>query len=247
MTATTDLVLDPTLKGQIVKAKSLKDVATAIDNFVPEVVTSQTVAEWPKPLVLTDEQRDALDAVPSVFGVVHPDAPKVLTDDEMVALYAERETVRAALEPLKGRDEVIKEIVRHHMDLVAEQNNVALPHDIVSKGEVVAFATPRDASGHYILASKGKPERASIPGSNKEWSREYRAGAVSFAFAEETLLDMLTGGEITRDQYLSMTREKRVFDETKALDALRKDPASYLPIFQRVANRAADSTSMFVR
>lgn len=246
-TVTTDLVIDQALKGTIAKASSLKDIAAALDVHVPAAPVYTNVAEWPSPLVLTDEQQDALAEIPAVFGAVHPAEPKILDADEMNTLYREREVLREVLEPLKGRDEVIKEIVRHHMDLVAEESNIAVPKDIVRSGSLVAEATPRDKAGHYILASKGNPERANIPGTNQAWSREYREGAVSFALAADDLLAMYEAGEITREAYLSMTRETRVFDEAKTMEAVRKDPETYLPILRRVAVRSDNGTSMFVR
>lgn len=244
---TTDLVIDQALKGTIAKASSLKDIAAALDVHVPAAPVYTNVATWPTPLTLTDDQRQALDAIPVVFGKVHPAEPKILDDEEMATLFDEREIVREALAPLQGRDEVIKEIIRHHMDLVAEERNIAVPKDIVRGGTLVSEATPRDKAGHYILASKGNPERANIPGTDQAWSREYREGGVSFALAADDLLAMYEAGKITRENYLAMTRETRVFDEAKTMEAVRKDPETYLPILKAVAVRSDNGTSMFVR
>lgn len=246
MTISTDLVLDARVKGEIQKAKSLNDVATILDvHALPVPVTTE--AEWPAPVEMTDASLDAIEALPRVFNKVHPAAPKILSDEDLVSLYEEREVLRTAMEPLSGRDEVIKEIVRHHMDLVALQDNRAVPRDKVVNGNVVAEASPRDTAGHFILASKGNPERANIPGTGQAWSREYRQGAVSYAHAAEDLLALYEAGDITREQYLAMTREQRVFDETKVMEAVRKDPETYLPILKKVAVRTSDGTSMFVR
>lgn len=248
MTNTTAaLVISAQLKGEIAKARSLKDVAFALDTIVPEVAPVTSSALYPKPVVITPEAQAAMDALPSVFGVVHPDSPKILSDDEMCALYQEREIVREALAPLSGRDEVIKEIVRHHMDLVAIESNVAVDRQIIRGGHVVADATPRDTKGHFILASKDRPEQCPIPHTNKAWSREFRSGSISFNFAAGDLLALYEAGDITREQYLNMTRETRVFDEGKTMECLRKDPETYLPIFTAVAQRSADSTSIAVR
>lgn len=245
MTISTDIVLDARVKGEITKAKSLKDVAEILDvHALPVAVTE---AEWPKQVTMTEAAKDAIEDLPRVFNRVVPDGPKVFTDDEMVALYEERETLRQAMEPLSGRDEVIKEMVRHHMDLVALEDNRAVPRDVVVNGNLVAQATPRDEKGHFILASKGNPERASIPGTGQAWSREYRQGAVSYANASSDLLALYEAGDITREQYLAMTREIRAFDETKVMEAVRKDPETYLPILKKVAVRTSDGTSMFVR
>jgi hypothetical protein len=246
-TVSTDLVIDQALKGTIARAGSLKDIAAALDVHVAPAPVFTNVATWPKPVTMTEEAKQAIDALPVVFNRVMPTEPKILDDKEMVDLFEEREILRDALAPLSARDEVIKEIVRHHMDLVAEQSNIAIPKDIVRNGQVIATATTRDSKGHYILASKGNPEQAEIPGTNQAWSREYKQGGVSFNFAAGDLLAMYEEGEITREQYLAMTRETRVFDEAKTMEAVRKDPETYLPIFQRVAVRSSESTSITVR
>lgn len=239
--ATTD-----SLRGVVAKAKNVAGVAEALGVHSAPLVR-KTEADWPKQIEMTPEAQAAIDALPSVFNQVAPEGPKILTDDELVALYGEREVLRAAMAPLSERDEVIKEIVRHHMDLVAEQANVAVPKDIVRDGQVIAPATPRDSNGHYVIASKGNPERVRIPQTNQAWSREYREGRVNFTDAATDLLDLYEAGEITREEYLAFTRETRVFDETKAMDALRKDPERYVPILARIARRSTDGTSLFVR
>jgi len=246
VTVTTDIVLDSRVKGEIKKAQSLKDVAAILDVHAEPVPVS-IEAEWPERVEMTEEAVQAIAALPEVFNKVHPDEPKILTDDEIVSLYEEREVLRAALEPLSGRDEVIKEIVRHHMDLAALEDNRAVVHDVVVNGNVIATATPRDTAGHFILASKGNPEQARIPGTNQAFIRQYREGAVSYSHAAEDLLALYEAGDITREQYLAMTRETRVFDEAKVMEAVRKDPATYLPILKKVAVRTSDGTSMYVR
>lgn len=239
--ATTD-----SLRGVVAKATSVAGVAEALGvHASPEV--RKTKADWPEQIEMTDEAKAALDALPSVFNQVAPDGPRVLTDEELVALYGEQQILRVAMTPLKERDDVIKEIVRHHMDLVAEEANLAVPKDIVRDGQVIAPASPRDAHGHYVIASKGKPERVRIPETNQAWSREYREGRINFADAATDLLDLYEAGQISREEYLAFTRETRVFDETKAMDALRKDPERYVPILARIARRGTDGTSLFVR
>jgi hypothetical protein len=58
---------------------------------------------------------------------------------------------------------------------------------------------------------------------------------------------MYEAGEITREAYLAMTKERRVFDEAKAFEALRKEPETYLPIIAAMGERSNPSTSLFVR
>jgi hypothetical protein len=104
--------------------------------------------------------------------------------------------------------------------------------------------TPRDLKGHYVVAAKGEPERLPIPGTNQAWSREFRSGSASVDGSR--LLDMYEAGDISREDYLSFTREMRVFDEEKALKAINDDPKR-LEILARLAVPGRPSTAMFVR
>jgi hypothetical protein len=245
MTTITDLATVD-LRSVVAAASKPSEVVEALGvHAEPAVVTTQ--AAWPEQVTLDDAAMKALAALPSVFNTVAPAEPKILDDEEITALYSEREVLRQVVEPIAKRDEVIKEIIRHHMDLAAEAENRAVPKQIVRGGHVVAEPTPRDDKGHYILASKGNPERVSIPGTNQAWSREYREGRLGFPEADERLLDMYEAGEITREQYLALTREKRVFDEGKAMEAMRKDPSTFVAIVSRLGRRSSAGTSLFVR
>lgn len=197
-----------------------------------------TVLAAPFPAVpeaadLTPEQKTALVDLSKVFNVVTPDKRRALTDAESTALYRERETLRAILEPLGNRDELIKEYVRNHLDVTAEKDKVADPVE-----------TERDAHGHYIVAALGKPERARIPGTDQAWSREYRSGTVTISGGD--LLDLYESGQITRETYLSFTREVRVFDEAKTTAAIVKDP-SLLDVLKLITKRNGAGTSVTTR
>src|SRR5690606_31457679 len=140
----------------------------------------------PAAVAMTDELREALERLPKLFGQAQVTEIRQLTETERRAHGEEQRGVEANLKPLK------------------------LAADAEGK---VSQDTEADRHGHYVSAAKGEPERVAIPGTEKEWSREYRAGAVSIE--GHRLLEMYEAGEIDRKTYLAMTRQVRVFDEHK--------------------------------
>jgi hypothetical protein len=250
MTSTTSTALVALIeKGKIAlrQGKSLKDVAIEIADPAPEHVVTAVAVPFPPvpaPLTITPEDKRALLDLPKVFGKVVVGERRTLAEDEITALRAEQEVLRQIENLMKGRDDAIKEYVRNHMDVDAEERGQAVPKDVVRGGKVIVEATPRDGSGHYILASKGNPVRVPIPGTNTEYSSEYRAGTVGI---NGSALDaLLESGEITREDYLAMTVERRVFDEDKAKKALLAKPER-LSILRKITTRSAAGTSLFVR
>lgn len=181
---------------------------------------------------MTEDLQQALTLLPKVFGGTQVTEIRQLTGSERAALYEEQQVIGVVLSAMKTRDEAIKETVRHHMDQVA-----------LATGQVTKD-TETDAHGHYVVASKQNPERVSIPGTDKEWSREYRAGKTEID--GDRLLDLYEAGEIDRKTYLAMTREVRVFDEAKAMAAMEKDP-SLLHVFRKLIKRGRPSLSLYVR
>ena len=234
------------LKGIVAKAKTPLDVVKAVQEIA---VTPHAVIEpaFPKFAEITDATKSAMLVLPEVVGEVRPTEPRVLEPEEIVTLFREQEAVRTVLTNLKSVDEDIKEVVRHHMDKQAEQDNRVIPKRIVRNGQVVAEATERDANGHYLLATKGNPERVVVEGTGMAYSNEYRESAAAISNASVELLDLYDRGEITREQYLALTKETRVYDETKVMAAMSKDPETYIPIIAAVTHKAAPSQSLFVR
>jgi hypothetical protein len=213
------------------KDATLASVVSAVLAVMPEVEAVVPVPKVPQPLVLDQETKEALSQVPAVFAAVQPETARVLTETEVASLYLEREVLRKVTDVLDGRDEAIKEYIRNHFDRIVEAEG---------KAESAAI----DAKGHYVVATKGNPERLPISGTNKAWSREYRAGKPSVN--GERLLEMYEAGEISREDYLAFTRETRVFDEDKAYAAIVAKPER-LEILANLAVPATESTSIFVR
>lgn len=215
-----------------VKMTDLAQILT--QGQAPEVPVTPPSA--PAEVVLTDEAKKALRHLPEVFAEVQPSERRALSETEVKQVWAEYDTLRTIVDLLGSRYEDLKEIVRNHMDVTAEANGAEWD------------STAKDPHGHYVLAAKGNPERCNIPGTNQAFSREYRAGRVSI---DASVLDeMHANGEISREAYLAMTRERRVLDEHKAMDAAANKPELREEILTAIAKMTkigAPGTSLFVR
>lgn len=200
----------------------------------------------PNPVIITDEEIAALARLKDVFAVVQPDERRALTAEENKALYDERDTLDKILGLLSTRREAIGTLVKHHMDVTAEEAGKAFP--VATDDEDGHHpATERDEHGNYILSAPKDPERNRIPQTNLDWSREYRKGKLTFSGS--VAKDMEEAGEISREAYLAMTRETRVFDENKAMLAAQKKDLQddVLKVIKRGTGFSAPGTSLFVR
>lgn len=209
-----------------------EDLSTILDTLTSTsyALTSKTknevVQAAPSSVKITGEVREALVLLPQVFGKTLVEDRRTMTNTEVSDAYTEFKTLRTIAATLKQREEVLKENVRIHMDVAAEQDGDATDR------------TPVDASGHYILPAPGDPVRLPVDGSNEEFSLEYRSGRKgTVSVSSEALLEAYESGQITRDQYLSLTREVRVFDEEKASQAILKD-TSLLQVVREATRRS---------
>lgn len=238
-------------RGRLILARekfTLADVQSAVLDPVNPHAADEYAQPFPKvpaPVALTDEVKGALARVADVFNSVEVAKRRALTPREITALYHEQETLRIIAKDLKARDEAIKELVRTHQDVIAEADGSARPAPLRDEsGNVAMHATPRVSSGHYLLASPDVPTLTSIPGTNKVYSNEYRAGTVSVN--QKTLTALVSTGDITRQQYLALTREIRIFDEDKATTAIAKDP-SLLAVIREISERTPPTVALNIR
>lgn len=244
MTSTALTATESLRKGRIAlrDGASLLDVAKTFLEPEPDHEPGAAMVPFPpvpQTPILTDEDKAALVRLPEVFGKVIVEQRRRLEDDEIAALYDEREVVKQVMSVLDGRVEVINENVRTHVDVDHEERGIAVPKDFVREGKVLTEATPRDAKGHYIFARPQQPTRVRIPGTNMDFSLEYRKGSDSGVTIDSNhLLDLYEAGEITREQYLAVTREVRVFDEKKASAAILRDE-TLLEVIAKVTKRVA--------
>lgn len=246
---TTEIVVQEDLlrKAQISLqgGSSLAKVAEILAVDVEPAPAPVEFPALPTPLVLTEKFTDALKALPGEFGAIQPTERRALSEAEIAALYIERENLKVVLETLKKREDGIKEAIRNHVDVDAEERGVAVAKPVYGpEGEVLVEATPRDLNGHYILCAPSNPTRVPVEGANEEWSIEYTSGKTSINAAE--LEVMYANGEISREDYLALTVERRVFDEKKASEAILKQP-SRLQIIKRLTKKTGANTSLTVR
>lgn len=183
-------------------------------------------------VAMTDALVGALTVLPAVFAKKQVAEIRQLSPEELEILAEEYETLDAILKPLKTRQDAIKETVRHHFD----QRGVASGR--------VDDDTEVDSNGHYVFARPQQPDVLPMPGTDKVWSNQYSSGSVSIQ--GEKLLAMYEAEEITRAQYLALTREVRVFDEEKAFASIAKDP-SLLGIFKKIIKKGRPSNALYVR
>lgn len=253
-TTTESTALSPTAEaGRLAfrtnPAASLKELAEQITEEPPLYWGGTDLVPFPAvapTLVITDEHAAALKALPEVFGKVQPKERRTLTAEEVKAAYDEHEVLKVIETLIADRRSAIKTTVKHHLDVLAEEENRAVPKPVIVKatGEVKVEASPRDADGHYVLGKKGEPERYAIPGTNQAWSREFRGGITSLSGAR--LKELYEAGEVSKEDYFAFTKEQRVFDEDKARASLAKNPRLY-DLLVRITTRGGVGSSIWVR
>lgn len=232
MTATARQEMVPSFsRGMIALKRHEKTLIEVIDDLLPEPVHEVHTEVVPFPAVpktpiLTEKEHTALGRLPEVFAKVLVEDRRTLKPEEIKSLFDEKVTLQTILKALDKREEVINENIRTHVDVDHEERAIAVPKDKVNRqGDVIVKATERDAKGHYIFARPQQPTRVPVPDTNEEFSLEYRKGRGQVVIDGDELLGMYEDERITRAQYLSMTREMRVFDEEKASKAAEKDEA----------------------
>lgn len=237
-------------KVALKKGAALTEIAEEVLDPAQSVVVTNEVIPFPpvpKPVEITDKQKKALRRLKDVFAVVQPTERRALKDEELAALYEEREVLKVILDLLDGREEDIKTLVRTHMDVIAEETGVAVPKAVVEPqtGKVIVEPSPRDQHGHYVLCVKGTPERCDIPGTDQAWSREFRSAGTTID--GNRLAELYDAEEITREEYLGFTREVRVFDGDKAKKFIEQNPVKGLSLLRRITTRSGVGSSLFVR
>ena len=186
----------------------------------------------PSPVKFTDALRKALRALPDVFGKVAPTERRKLEGAEVRALTDEINAIDAAFTELESRREAIKELMRTHQDYQATEEGVA--------GERVADGV---AKGHYLSAGAGKPFKTPVEGYSESWQQRYVSG--KSAQRLPALKDLLAAGEITRAEYLGFTSTKRVLDEMKISEYIRRHPQRGLQVLAAITVQAPPGASLY--
>jgi len=185
----------------------------------------------PKPVQLTDKARTALGQISKLFGGFQLTERRPLTDKELVQLTDEASVITEAAKPLAARIEVIAEMLRVHMDAQTEQSAGRLGRVVRSVPRILSGK----AKGHYLLAGAASPYKVSVPGYEQCWEQRYVSGSAVTDPAK--LLELYEAEEITREEYLALTREQRVYDEDKVAAFVRKHPARGLEILAAITTR----------
>lgn len=227
--ATTATDADLVTSGTVGLADLASKMLAPLDAATPP----DTLPAFPATRALPDKVATALRRLPNLLGMTAPakGERRQLTDRELAQITAEREVIDEALTVLEARKKTISEIVRVHQDCRAE-----------GEGRVAE----RDSKGHLILAAPEQPYRVPVLNSGKAWSQEYVQGGISYA-SEDELAQLQAEGTLSRDDYLGITRELRVFDTTKAAGYFRKHPGRTGAIVRAIATRGRPRTSLYLR
>lgn len=252
MTATTSDV-EPLLAGALELLS--RDPGIGLDELalalVPQEPVSLPVGEakpfpkLPKAVDMTAGVLGALRRLPKIFGRIHITIRRALSQDEVDELMAEAVTIIEVKAALDGRLEEIKEIVRNHIDVTAEDKGIAFPADVTGPdGAVTRAASPRDKKGHYLLA---RPKNAyDVPaGPGINWSQQYTTGHTE---PDDAMLQAAyAAAVITRDEYLGFTRQLRTFDPLTAQQWIRQHPERGLEILRLMTRQDPANSSLTIR
>lgn len=210
--------------GQIVTLADLKKaLAKPAERPAPPVVT-------PLPAMITLAEREALERLPIIFGMVVPTEKRALAPNELTNLLVERQTLDVVEKMAAKRKGDIRTTVVNHFDTLAKEAGV---------GE----DTWTDAEGHVLKAA-----HANVPGTKQCFSWEVRPGSGG-DISDQALRDLAADptSSFTHEDYLAMTSQVRVVDEPKFLLHLRKHPELAAEIAKAVSLAGAPVGSFYVR
>jgi len=248
-TPTTDI--EPVLAGalQLLRDKpeiTLEDLAAEVAAAIPAKVSpeAQPFPALPRKVAIPGTFTAALQILLDMLNSVELDSRRSLAQTEVDLLTREKNVITAVGTVLAAREKAISEIIRVHMDVAAEEAGVAIPRDQAAPdGTVIVAATPRDQNGHYLLAGPQAPHQ--VQSGPVAWSQEY--GASAPAPSDGELQAAFEGGEITAEDYNSVTRLVRVFDPIKARAYIRKSPARGLSVLRRITRGGTPRASLYLR
>jgi hypothetical protein len=237
--------LVPVTRNQriVLKDATIDKVAEELLGAIPQDDAPNDFPELPTPLTASKEIRDALRTLSQTFNGVVVSERRTLTEDEVAAIGKEYEALQKVLSLITDREEQVKEIIRTHQDVDAEQKGLAHAKDVVLNGNVVAKATERDKNGHYILAAPKNPQQTTIPGSTMTFSNQFTSGRVTkdLGAIEKAYLN----GEIDEKTYRACTVVRRVPDAEKVKAyVLRTGDTKMLA---RIVKRGRNGSSMYLR
>lgn len=225
------------------KNASLKEVTETLLGEIPLEDGASDFPELPEPLTATSEIRSALKILSTTFNKTVVTDRRTLSTEEIAAIGVEYKAMQDVLKLLETRAEQIKEIVRTHQDVEAEEKGQAFPRTVIRNNNVVAAATERDKHGHYILAAKGSPQDTGIPGTTLKFSTQFSSGRTSENLG--AIEQMFLAGEIDETAYKAMTVVRRVPDADKIRQYVLK--TGEVSILGRIVKKGRNSTALYLR
>lgn len=186
----------------------------------------------PEAIEVKPELREALRKLSEVFGGVQPAEARKLTETEVESITIEVDAINAVATLIGKRSKAIDEAMRHHMD--AEARELGIDGPVITAGV---------AKGHILAANPGDPFEVMVPGFSDPWQQRFVKGSSELNMG--LLADLLAGGRITREEFLSLTSQVRDLDETKIKAAVKRSPARVLSILKAITVRKPDTASLY--
>lgn len=229
------------------KTWTVAQLADALAGPAPEIPEAEPFPAPAAPVTCTPKVRKALADLPALLGKVNVSERRMLTPAELEKVTREAVAINAVTTPLGKRSDTISEMIRAHQDIQAEKAGQATPAAVVRGGRIMRAATQRVPSGvargHYLLAEPEAPFETPVEGFDDRWQQRFISGKASLSL--DRLKGLEADGTITRDEYLSFTRETRVIDEEKIAAAIRKNPGRALAIMREITTRSAARASLY--
>lgn len=223
--------------------KTLKDVAETLLGEIPQEDAATDFPGLPTPLNASEEIRTALAVLSKTFNTTVVTDRRTMKPEEIGSIGVEYEAIKAVGKLLSEREEQIKEIVRTHQDVAAEEAGLAVPKDVRRGGKLVTPATPRDAKGHYLLAAKGEPTDTAIPGTTLKFSNQFSSGKTSENLAAIT--QMYEAGDLSKEDYYAMTEVRRVPTAEKIRAFVLK--TGRVELLGKIVKKGRDSQALYLR
>lgn len=184
----------------------------ALKEMVTQPAKALEPAKISPPAQITKSEREALERLPDVFGVVVPTEVRALEPKEIDQLLSERQVLKTIKEMAAKRiDDGIRTTVLNHNDTLFAEG----------KSDEELAEADRTKDGHYVAPGKHPGE-----GENgKQFSVEPTKGKAQMdpnalkALSEDPEVEWFT-----HEDYLAMTTQTRVFDEAKVMLLLKRKP-----------------------
>jgi hypothetical protein len=187
--------------------RTVADIVRAVHS-AEELQTTVYPVTLPQEIVLTKEEIVALSVLPlHISATVLPDERVELDEvqlTEITNLVGMAKKVKAIAERVVDN---AKPAMFNHMDVTAEDDGRADEN------------TPRSKDGYYLFADTTS---AAVKGLDYKITREMTKGRVTLTVADLEALE--TKGIITHPEFLKLTKQVRVIDESSFLEVLAKKP-----------------------